>query len=39
MVLRLACPHCGARPIEEWVYGETLDPLEYLMGRTSTAGS
>lgn len=25
MSLRLACPHCGVRPIEEWIYGEILD--------------
>ena len=26
MVLRLACPHCGPRPVDEWVYGEVYDP-------------
>ena len=26
MVLRLACPHCGPRPVEEWIYGEAPDP-------------
>lgn len=25
MSLRLTCPHCGTRPIEEWIYGEILD--------------
>ncbi|WP_420612578.1 sarcosine oxidase subunit delta [Candidatus Spongiisocius sp.] len=32
MVLRLACPHCGPRPVEEWVYGEVPDPPDYLTG-------
>lgn len=30
MVLRLDCPHCGARPVEEWVYGEVPDPPDHL---------
>jgi len=30
MVLRLACRHCGSRPVEEWVYGEVPDPPDYL---------
>lgn len=25
MSIRLTCPQCGARPIEEWVYGEVFD--------------
>ena len=28
MSLRLACPHCGVRPIEEWVHGEVFDVPE-----------
>ncbi len=30
MVLRLTCPLCGARPMEEWVYGEIPDPPDWL---------
>ena len=30
MVLRLACPHCGSRPVEEWIYGESPDPPDLL---------
>lgn len=25
MSLLLSCPHCGPRPLEEWVHGEILD--------------
>jgi len=35
MSIRFTCPHCGIRPLEEWVYGEAysvpdsiLDPDE-----------
>ena len=30
MVLRLDCPHCGPRPVDEWAYGEVPDPPDYL---------
>ena len=30
MVLRLDCPHCGPRPVGEWVYGEVPDPPDEL---------
>ncbi len=30
MVLRLACPHCGPRPVTEWVYAEAPDPPDHL---------
>lgn len=30
MVLLLRCPHCGARPVGEWVYGEMPDPPDDL---------
>lgn len=33
MVLRLDCPHCGARPLEEWVYGSTTDTHRTISGR------
>jgi sarcosine oxidase subunit delta len=26
MSLRITCPHCGVRPLEEFVHGEILDP-------------
>ena len=24
MSIRLTCPHCGVRPLEEWTYGEVF---------------
>lgn len=30
MSLRLPCPHCGTRPLEEFLYGEILSPPEHL---------
>ncbi|MDE0368843.1 MAG: sarcosine oxidase subunit delta [bacterium] len=32
MALRLHCPHCGVRPVDEWVYGEVPDPPDHLTG-------
>lgn len=26
MAINITCAHCGVRPINEWVYGEILDP-------------
>jgi len=26
MSLRIACPNCGTRSVEEWVYGELFAP-------------
>lgn len=37
MSLRLTCPHCGVRPIEEWVYGEILDGPEPPADRDAVA--
>lgn len=25
MSIRITCPHCGTRTLEEWVYGEMFD--------------
>lgn len=30
MSIRIDCPHCGTRAIEEWVYGEVFDPPDHL---------
>lgn len=30
MSIQLTCPHCGIRPVEEWLYGEWPRPPEHL---------
>ena len=30
MVLRLSCPHCGLRPVEEWVFAATPDTPDHV---------
>jgi heterotetrameric sarcosine oxidase delta subunit len=33
MSIRITCPHCGERPVQEFVYGEVLSPPAGLADR------
>ena len=37
MSLRLPCPTCGSRDLEEWVYGEILDPPDTVVAQGDDA--
>ena len=30
MAIRIECPHCGSRSLEEWIYGEILDVPKHI---------
>lgn len=37
MAIRIDCPHCGTRSIEEWVHGEVLEVPASLDGPEAVA--